>query len=94
MIRQVKALNPIRAIRRVRQALAALDAIPALQTKVDQIMVAHQKDARFVERLEAFRTRIEPSAISAFTRAAVMRATPGDDPCPYVVVDELVPGDL
>ena len=86
--------NPLRAVRRVRQAIAAIEAIPALQIKVDQIMVAHQKDARFVERLEAFRERMEPAQVSAFTKAAVMRAPLGDDPCPHVVVDELVPGDL
>jgi hypothetical protein len=87
-------LNPFRAVRRVRQAFAALEAIPSLQNKVDQIMVAYQKDARFVERLEGFRERIEPARISACTKASVLRAPLGDDPCPHVVIDELVPDDF
>lgn len=87
-------LNPFRTVRRIRQAIAAIEAIPSLQNKVDQIMVAYQKDARFVERLEGFRERIDPARISACTKASVMRASLGNDPCPHVVIDDLVPDDF
>jgi hypothetical protein len=87
-------LNPFRTMRRVRQAIAAIEAIPSLQNKVDQIMVAYQKDARFVERLDGFRERMDPARISACTKASVMRAPLGNDPCPHVVIDELVPDDF
>lgn len=86
--------NPLRGIRRVRQMIAAIEAIPSLQNKVDQIMVAHQKDARFVERLEGFHERIDAARISAATRESVIRAALGDDPCPHVIVDGLVPDDF
>ena len=87
-------LNPFHAVRRVRQMLAAIEAIPTLQNKVDQIMVAHQKDARFVERLDGFRERVDPARISAATRSSVMGAALGNDPCPHLVVDQLVPDDF
>jgi hypothetical protein len=73
MLRRVKALNPLRAVRRVRQVFAAIDAIPALQNKVEQIMVAQQKDARFADRVDAFRERMDPARLAASTKAAVMR---------------------
>ena len=94
MLRQVKALNPLRAVRRVRQIFAAIDAIPALQNKVEQIMIAQQKDARFADRVDAFRERMDPARLAASTKAAVMRATLGQDPCPHLVVDELLPDDF
>jgi hypothetical protein len=87
-------LNPVRALRTAQRMMDALERLPELEAKVEQCMVAYQKDARFADRIPAFQSRIDTRRVQAHVLDAVNRATLQQDPCPYLVIDNLLPEDL
>jgi len=54
MLKTLSRLNPVRAVRTAQRLIDALERLPELEAKVEQCMVAYQKDARFADRLPAF----------------------------------------
>jgi hypothetical protein len=94
MLKTLSRLNPVRAVRTAQRFLDALERLPELEAKVEQCMVAYQKDARFADRLPAFQSRIDIGRVQAHVRAAVDSATLQRDPCAYIVIDNLLPEDL
>jgi hypothetical protein len=87
-------LNPMRIVRTARRLIEAAERLPDLETKIEQCMVAYQKDARFGDRVAAFRAGLDPARIAAHVREAVDRAPLELDPCAHVVVRDLIPEDL
>jgi len=94
MLKTLSRLNPVRAVRTAQRLIDALERLPELEAKVEQCMVAYQKDARFADRLPAFHSRIDRGRVQAHVRAAVNAATLHRDPCPYLAIDDLLPDDL
>src|SRR5689334_19169862 len=94
MLKTLSRLNPVRAVRGAQRLIDALERIPALETKVEQCIVAYQKDARSGERLAAFHARIDINRVQTHVRAAVAAASLERDPCPYLVIADLLPEDL
>jgi len=94
MLRRLSRLNPVRAVRRFQRLVESLESIPDLQTKVEQCMVAYQKDARFADRVPAFLAKVGTDRVLAHVRAAVERAQLHHDPCAHVVIDRVVPEDV
>src|SRR6476620_5723406 len=94
MLKTLSRLNPVRAVRTAQRLIDALERLPELEAKVEQCMVAYQKDARFADRLPAFQSRIDRGRVQAHVRAAVNAATRHRDPCPYLAIDDLLPDDL
>ncbi len=94
MLKTLSRLNPVRAVRTAYRLIEALDRLPDLEAKIEQCMVAYQKDARFADRLPAFQSRIDVGRVQAHVRAAVDGAALQRDPCPYLVIDNLLPDDL
>jgi len=94
MLKRLSSLSPVRSVRRFRRILASLETIPELETKIEQCIVAYQKDARFADRVPAFRASARPEPVVAHVTDAVGRAAVHDDPCPHCVVEEFVPEDL
>src|SRR4051812_16885159 len=94
MLKTLSQLNPVRAVRTVRRLMDALERLPELEAKVEQCMVAYQKDARFADRLPAFQARIDARRVQAHVLNVVNSAELQRDPCPYLVLDNLLPEDL
>jgi len=94
MLKTLSRLNPARAVRSAQRLMEALDRLPELEAKIEQCMVAYQKDARFADRLPAFQSRIDVARVQAHVRAAVASVTLHRDPCPYLVIENLLPDDL
>lgn len=94
MLKTLSRLNPVRAVRTAQRLLDALERLPELEAKVEQCMVAYQKDARFADRIPAFQSRIEIGRVQEHVRSAVDSAVLHGDPCAYLVVDNLLPEDL
>jgi len=94
MLKTLSRLNPVRAVRTAQRLIDALERLPELEAKVEQCMVAYQKDARFADRLPAFQSRIDRDRVQAHVHAAVNAATLHRDPCPYLAIDDLLPDDL
>jgi hypothetical protein len=94
MLKTLSRLNPARAMRTAQRLMDALERLPELEAKVEQCMVAYQKDARFADRLPAFQSRIDRGRVQAHVRDVVDNATLHRDPCPYLVVENLLPEDL
>jgi hypothetical protein len=94
VLKHLSRLNPVRAVRTAQRLINALDRLPELEAKVDQCMVAYQKDARFADRVAVFQSRLDSVRIQAHVLDAVRRATLQRDPCPYLVIDNLLPEDF
>ncbi len=94
MLKTLSRLNPVRAVRTAQRLIDALERLPDLEAKVEQCMVAYQKDARFADRIPAFQSRIDIGRVQAHVRSAVDSAVLHHDPCAYLVVDNLLPEDL
>jgi hypothetical protein len=94
MLKALSRLNPVRAVRNAQRLIDALDRVPELEARVEQCIVAYQKDARFADRLPAFQARIDAGRVQAHVRGAVAAATLERDPCPYLVITDLLPEDL
>jgi hypothetical protein len=94
MRRTLSQLNPLRAVRTARRLLDAVERLPELEAKVEQCMVAYQKDARFADRVVAFRSQVDAERVAAHVRDAVARASLELDPCPHLVLNDLLPEDL
>ena len=94
MLKTLLKVNPVRAVRRARRLFDALERLPEVETKLEQVMVAYQKDARFADRLPAFESRFVAHDVRAHVRNAVESAVLHHDPCAHLVIDNLVPDDL
>jgi len=94
MLKRLSRLNPVTAARRWGRALASLEKIPELETKIEQCMVAYQKDARFAERVPQFQAKADPRRVRGHVCHSAGIAPLRTDPCPYLVIDDLVPEDL
>jgi hypothetical protein len=94
MLKALSRLNPARAVRTAQRMIEAMDRLPELEAKVEQCMVAYQKDARFADRVPAFLARMDPIRVQQHVRAVVAAAPLESDPCAYVVLNDLIPDDL
>ena len=94
MLKTLSRLNPVRAVRTAQRLMDALERLPELEARVEQCMVAYQKDARFADRIPTFQSRIDAGRVQQHVRAVVAAATLQRDPCPYLVLDNLLPDDL
>jgi hypothetical protein len=84
---------------RLEQALGAqkdvLAQVPELQARIGQCMSAYMKDARFADQVPALRAMLgDGERMAAHAAAAVARSTLQLDPCPYVVIEDLLPPDV
>jgi hypothetical protein len=87
-------INPLHGVRRLQRIMTSLERIPELETKVEQVMVAYQKDARFAERLVAFQAKADSARVFTHVLEAARRAPVVADPCPHTVIENLVPDDV
>ncbi len=72
-----------------------LSRVPELQTKLGQCMGAYMKDARYADQAPRLRQQFGTGErLAAHAAAAVARSTLELDPCPYMVIDDLLPGDV
>src|SRR5690349_10541528 len=94
MLKALSRLNPVRAVRTAQRLIDALERLPELEAKVEQCMVAYQKDARFADRIPAFQSRVDVARVQQHVRSAVAAAVLQLDPCPHLVVENLLPEDL
>jgi hypothetical protein len=94
MLKTLSRLNPVRAVRTAQRLFDALDRLPELEAKVEQCMVAYQKDARFADRIPAFQSRVDVARVQAHVTSAIASAPLHRDPCPYLVLEDLLPEDL
>jgi len=94
MLKELRRFTPARVVRNVRRLVDALDRVDSLETKIDQMMVAYQRDARFADRLPAFQARVDRSAVAAHAGTAVANAPMDCDPCPHLLVENIVPDVL
>lgn len=72
----------------------AVERLPELEARVEQCMVAYQKDARFAARAAEFAANIDARRVAAHVRRAVELSALHVDPCPHIVVQDLLPEDL
>lgn len=94
MLKAISRLNPVRAVRKAQRMMDALERLPELEQRVEQCMVAYQKDARFADRVTQFQARIDPRRVQEHVRAIVAAAPLEMDPCAYVVLNDVIPDDL
>lgn len=97
VVRQLRAIA--RQLEQIEERLNGqqdvLAAVPELQAKVGQCMAAYMKDARYADQVPGLRAMLgDGSRMAAHAAAAVARATLERDPCPYIVIDDLLPDDL
>jgi hypothetical protein len=77
----------------LEQQQKLLAGLPLLRQKVHQCIEASIVDADLAERLIELRQRLRTADLRAFARRAVSRAELRLDPCPHVVIDELLPDE-
>ena len=68
--------------------------LAGLRTRVDQSRAIYKSDTRFKRALERALQRIGDARVSAQVRAVVAAAPLESDPCPYIVLDDLLPDDV
>jgi hypothetical protein len=72
-----------------------LALVPDLQAKLGQCMAAYMKDARFADQVPELRRMLgDGERMAAHAAAAVARSTLVLDPCPHILVDNLLPDDI
>ena len=80
------------------EALAAHDGalavLPEVQERVERCRTAYQKDMQFADRLASFQALVNPEHVRAHVQQAITRARLETDPCPYVVLDRIVPDEV
>ena len=64
-----------------------------LRTWVEQSRAIYKSDTRFKRALERALQQIGDARVPAHVRAAVAAAPLESDPCPYIVLDDLLPDD-
>jgi hypothetical protein len=100
MLRELRAMRRAAEQNHVRleDALAAhekaLAGLPVLQAHVERCMAAYQDDARSGDRIAAFRAMVNPDVVKEHARQAAARAQLQWNPCPYVVLDRVLPEDV
>jgi len=73
---------------------ALLSVVPELQTRVGQCVAAYTKDARYSDQAPRLREQFGTGErLAAHAIAAVARSTLELDPCPYLVIEDLLPAD-
>lgn len=82
----------------MREQVAAhektLGALPDLRRQVERLLALYQDDAKWTDRLAAFRATVNPDAVRAHARRAVERVHLELDPSPHVVIDSVLPDDV
>ena len=68
-------------------------ALVELRTRVEQSRAIYKSDTRFKRALERALERIGDARVPAHVRAAVAAAPLESDPCPYIVLEDLLPDD-
>lgn len=94
MLRTLSRLNPVRAVRSAQRIINALDRLPQLEARVEQCVVAYQKDALFADRVSAFQATVDVRRVQQHVRSVVAAATLEREPCAYVVLENLLPEEL
>ena len=69
-------------------------ALAGLRTRVEQSRAIYKSDTRFKRALERALQQIGDARVPAHLRAVVAAAPLESDPCPYVVLDDLLPDDV
>ena len=86
------------SLARIEQKLAvqqkALDRLPEMQIHLDRCETAYSKDAKQAARLATFQASVDPALVHAHAHAAALNASLHTDPCPYVVIDRVLPDDV
>jgi hypothetical protein len=70
-----------------------LAGVPLLRQKVHQCIAASMADADQAEQLVELRQRLRRADLSGFARRAVSAAELRLDPCPHLVIDDLLPDE-
>ena len=68
-------------------------ALAGLRIRVEQSRAIYKSDTRFKRALERALQQIGDARVPAHVRAVVAAAPLESDPCPYVVLDDLLPDD-
>jgi len=71
----------------------ALEGLPRLRQKVFQCIEAATQDADNAERLQSLRRRLGAIDLRAHAEQAIRRAELRTDPCPHVVIGDLLPDE-
>lgn len=90
MVRQLEQLE--QTLKEQKEILAC---VPELQDKLQQCVTAYTFDSRYADLLPAIRARLgNGDRVAAHAAAAVNRAELELDPCPHVVIENLLPEDV
>ena len=68
--------------------------LAGLRTRVEQARAIYKIDIRFTRKLDRALQQIGDARVPAHVRAVVAAAPLESDPCPYVVLDDLLPDDV
>ena len=68
--------------------------LAGLRTRVEQSRAIYKSDTRFKRALERALQQIGDARVPAHVRAVVAAAPLESDPCPHVVLDDLLPDDV
>ena len=93
--RELRAINQQLASMQklIEQQQKMLVGLPLLRQKVHQCIEASMVDADLAERVAELRQRLRTADLRGFARRAMARAEVRIDPCPHVVIDELLPDE-
>lgn len=101
--RQLRALT--RQIERLEQTVTSqgelLASFPELQSRIEncqsrieQCIVAYEQDAAYADALPAIQQKLDAARCARHATVAVSRAELSTDPCPHVVIENLLPEEL
>jgi hypothetical protein len=95
--RQLRVI--VRQLEHLEQTLEdqkqVLAGVPELQDKIQQCVTAYTHDVRYADHVSALRDRLgDGTRLASHAASAVAGAKLELDPCPHIVIDDLLPDDV
>ena len=93
LVNRLARLSPQRLLRTLDEVDRLHDQIHRLETRVRQLVAAHESTEKTMERLRTALTAFDPDRIRSHVAAAVAATPVASEPFPHVLIDKLLPDD-
>ena len=92
-VRRLARLSPRRLLHTLDEFERLHDQVRGLQTRVRQLVAAHESTEKTVERLRTALGTFDPDRIRSHVAGAVAATPRASEPFPHVLIDKLLPDD-
>lgn len=93
LVSRVMRLSPRRLLRTLDEVEDLRERVRGLDTRVRQLVAAHESTEKTVERLRTALAAFDADRIRSHVAAAVAAAPLDSEPFPHIVIDKLLPDD-